>query len=658
MVEFKIRREGQYMKNLFKGIIVFAFIFLFGIQTETVKASTYYNTFVPESNGWSYYDNTGEKATNAWIYNGATYFVDENGKLVYGEKEIDGKRFQFDDTGKLTNDWFTLKDGKYVLASGTVVKNKQFILGDSHFYYNEKGELITGLHVINNQLYYLTNTCIESEGFRIVDNAWRYVYRDGRVAINQFLKTNNGTYYVSKNGIAFYGLKNIDGKTYYFDNSGVMQTGTLLINNTWRHFGEDGAMKSNEFFNTGNKTYYAKDSGSLSYGLTKISEKTYYFNNLGVMQTGTLLVNGAWRHFGEDGAMKAAEWFTKGDDKYYARTDGSLCYGVEKINGVQYKFDGTGKHVPYLEWIKDSKGYKLKEDGKFVMNEFRTIDGSRYYLNGDGYRAIGFTNYQNSHFFFDENGKMMRNTFVNVNGWRYFNENGIMPTNMWIQISSGIYHSDKGGVIQYGWQTIDDVQYYFNSQGQRMDVYYGVDISEHNGNVNWDALKSQNISFAIVRASFGDDIEGRADYKFEQNYAGAINNNLKVGVYHYSYTITPEGATREAEHILQLLNGRSLDTAVYFDIEDPSQYNLSKAEISAIIDAFCTTIENAGYKAGVYANLNWYQNRIDASVLDGRSVWVAQWNDTCDYNGFLDMWQYTSDAVIDNKRFDMNIWYR
>ena len=646
------------MKKLFYSTAGLIFALILGCNVMNVSAKDYQNVFVQQGENWSYYDNNGDRVSNAWIYADGTYFVDENGNVTYGKKVIDGKEYVFDGTGKLTNDWLTFDGTKYVMASGTPIKNKQFILGNRHYCYDDNGDVITGLQNINGTLYYLTLNGANQEGFQLIDGAWRYVYRDGRVASDEFIALKDGKHYVDHQGKAKYGFTMINGDGYYFNNSGVMQTGIHYLNNGWKIFKNDGKMAMNQFVKFKGSTYFVNEKGNIVYGLKKINGKSYYFNNTGVMQSGVLLVNGAWRYFGSDGAMKSGEWFKIGKDTYYAQPSGSLTYGTANIDGDIYTFDSTGKLNLRGGLVTDEKGTRYIENGIVVKNAFRDINGNRYYFNSQGYRHSGLLYLDHNFYYFDQNGIMQHDAFIESDGWRYFNKNGKMVRSTWIRRQDGTYWADKYGLIVYGWNEIGGKQYFFDKYGKLKNLYYGVDISEHNGVINWAALKAIDISFAVIRASFGDTIGGRPDYRFEQNLYDAYKNGMKIGVYHYSYSTTVADARNEAKHILSILNGRYIDMPIYFDIEDKCQSNLSKSQITAIIDAFCTTIEEGGYRAGVYANLNWLNNKIDTWVLQGRDVWVAQWNDHCDYQGDYTMWQYTSNAIIDGKRFDMNIWYR
>jgi len=189
----------------------------------------------------------------------------------------------------------------------------------------------------------------------------------------------------------------------------------------------------------------------------------------------------------------------------------------------------------------------------------------------------------------------------------------------------------------------------------------GVDVSEWNGySNNWNAAKSDGVNYAIIRTGWGQSGDGRADYAFTTNYNNAKAAGLPVGVYHYSYAMSTEDAVKEAKLCLSILGGRSLDLPVAFDAEDEGTLGtLSKDEVTDIIIAFCDTIKAAGYQPMVYANLNWYTNKIDYSRLGAYKIWLAQYNDEPTFDNHFDMWQYRSDGTINGieGNVDMNKTY-
>ena len=192
-----------------------------------------------------------------------------------------------------------------------------------------------------------------------------------------------------------------------------------------------------------------------------------------------------------------------------------------------------------------------------------------------------------------------------------------------------------------------------------MAEYKGIDVSEHNGEIDWKKVKAAGVQFAIIRAGY-DRYDKQKDVRFEENYAGAKAAGLHVGAYHYSYAKTAEQAKAEAQTMLAWLKGKSFDYPIVYDIEDASQASLGKSVISDMIRAFCSTIEAAGYYAMVYANKNWLETRIDDDCKARYDVWLAQWTSKPTYAGNYGIWQYTSDGAVDgiSGRVDMNIAYK
>lgn len=183
----------------------------------------------------------------------------------------------------------------------------------------------------------------------------------------------------------------------------------------------------------------------------------------------------------------------------------------------------------------------------------------------------------------------------------------------------------------------------------------GIDVSYHQGVINWNKVKQAGIKFAIIRIGYGK-YDFQKDKQFENNYKNAKNNGIKVGVYHYSYAVNVDEAKKEADLVIKWLNDRELDLPVYFDIEDKSQASLSTNLRTEMTKSFCEKIENAGYWAGIYANKNWLETKLDMNKLNRFTVWLAQWSSNPTYQGTYGMWQYTSDGKVNgiNGRVDMN----
>lgn len=186
-----------------------------------------------------------------------------------------------------------------------------------------------------------------------------------------------------------------------------------------------------------------------------------------------------------------------------------------------------------------------------------------------------------------------------------------------------------------------------------MKMIKGIDLSYANKNVDYNKLKQDGIEFAIIRTGYGKD-ENQKDALFETHYAGLKQAGIKVGAYLYSYCTSVENAEKEAENCLKHIAGKQFDLPIYLDLEEARTKVLGIDAVTQIALIFCRKIRNAGYRAGVYANLDWFKNcmRPDALLLENFSIWLAQWNDKITANFPVDIWQYTNN--YDNKHIDGN----
>lgn len=188
----------------------------------------------------------------------------------------------------------------------------------------------------------------------------------------------------------------------------------------------------------------------------------------------------------------------------------------------------------------------------------------------------------------------------------------------------------------------------------------GVDVSSWQGSsINWAQVKTQGISFAIIRAGFGA-LDNQKDNAFEVNYTGARAAGMKLGTYWYSYATTVERAKQEAATCLKTLAGKKFDLPVYFDQEyEPGILALNNAQRTAICKAFCEEIKKAGYVPGVYASKDFFESKLNYKELECYDIWVAQYASACTYKGKYNMWQNTSSGSVTGipGKVDMNYRY-
>ena len=172
----------------------------------------------------------------------------------------------------------------------------------------------------------------------------------------------------------------------------------------------------------------------------------------------------------------------------------------------------------------------------------------------------------------------------------------------------------------------------------------GIDVSEHNRNIDWEKVKAAGIDYAIIRCGYGDNYDNQDDKQWLRNVSECERLGIPYGVYIYSYAQNTDMAASEAQHVLRLISGHKLSYPVYFDMEDNSTLG---SDFGAIAQTFCSTIQNAGYAVGVYANLNWWNKYLTDTRFEQWHHWVAQYNIQCDYTGTYAMWQYSSKELVD-----------
>ena len=192
--------------------------------------------------------------------------------------------------------------------------------------------------------------------------------------------------------------------------------------------------------------------------------------------------------------------------------------------------------------------------------------------------------------------------------------------------------------------------------------YKGIDVSHFQGNIDWNKVKG-NIDFAILRLGWiGNNNNHTLDTKFETYYNACKSTGIPIGIYVYNYCNSEDTVKSGAEWTVNQLKDKGIDLPIYIDMEDRSIENLGNDKLTSICIAFNTVIENAGYWAGVYANLNWYTNYLNKDTIKARyTTWVAHYGISQDrYVGQYDMLQYSDTGKISgiSGNVDMDIMYR
>lgn len=194
---------------------------------------------------------------------------------------------------------------------------------------------------------------------------------------------------------------------------------------------------------------------------------------------------------------------------------------------------------------------------------------------------------------------------------------------------------------------------------------FGIDVSKWNKEIDWKKVKESGVDFAIIRCGYRGSSTGALveDPYFKKNIEGAQKAGVKVGIYFFTQATNRVEAVEEASMVLTLCKGYEIAFPIFIDTEGAGGKGradeLSKETRTEVCKAFCETIENSGFNAGVYASKSWFNSNVDVSQLENYYIWLAQYRGTPTYEGSYDMWQYTSSGSVDGieGRVDLNISY-
>ncbi len=194
----------------------------------------------------------------------------------------------------------------------------------------------------------------------------------------------------------------------------------------------------------------------------------------------------------------------------------------------------------------------------------------------------------------------------------------------------------------------------------------GIDVSEHQGEINWEKVKAAGIQFAMLRAGFGEENSKQIDEQFERNYRECKRLGIPVGAFHYSYAFSVEEAEKELEFFLKLLSGKQFEYPVCYDVEDVkyvhpqlgiTQDKLPKKVPTDMIITFCGGLEKAGYYAALYSNPDWLYNRLERERLTRFDLWLAEWRTVKKYPYACGIWQYSKRGRVDGISGDVDLDY-
>lgn len=205
----------------------------------------------------------------------------------------------------------------------------------------------------------------------------------------------------------------------------------------------------------------------------------------------------------------------------------------------------------------------------------------------------------------------------------------------------------------YDWQNLtrENSRYVYSLDDQVVSRF-GIDVSENNGDIDWEAVAADGVEFAFIRVGYRGNEEGgiHLDEKFEANIAGARAAGIEIGAYFYSQAITPEEGREEAQFCIRQLKETPLEYPIAFDSEthpeqDMRTDNTPRGELSAVAAAFCEEVKAAGYKPLIYGSSNDLA-RYKRDDLAAYPFWYAEFGGLPEPPSGFTFWQFHNDAIV------------
>ena len=341
-------------------------------------------------------------------------------------------------------------------------------------------------------------------------------------------------------------------------------------------------------------------------------------------------------------------------------TQATIVGGTAAVSsGVQSQLNSTG--IANVNRLGGAQAYetatliaKWEKDQGMKVDKMGIACGTGYWDALTGAALCG----KNKSIILLADNSNYRNAVITINGWRS-------------QISIGYVFGGSEAVQD---KTLDRVNrgvtdaVYDSLSDKNLGSFtkLGIDISQWNGDIDWNKVRDAGVDYAIIRCGWGDDYTSQDDKKFLQNVRGAKAAGVPIGVYIYSYAYSTSQAQSEAAHTIRLLKAAGLSPSdvpygVYYDLEEYDVGSVANRGLLArMATTYCTSIKAAGYRPGVYSSLWWWNTYLTDPCFNNWSRWVAQWNTSCTYMGTYDMWQCSSVGSVPgiSGNVDMDVYYR
>ena len=595
-----------------------------------------------------------------------TVYINPDGSYFTGEKYIDGKGWAYFDPangGLMVKGWFNL-DWRTVYYDNGYMAHGETLASDGNYYYFDEvtGNKTTGEKNVDQQWsYFEPETGRRVEGFYTLPDQRKVCYVNGRM---------------------IYGTNRVWGRQYGFDPiTGAIITGEGYDpQNGWYYIDETTKDYTYGFKKIDWRTVYY-NKGYMAYGETLATDGQYYFFDevTGNMYFGEKAINSNWSYFEPETGHRVEGFYTLPDQRRVCYVNGRMIYGTNRVWGHQYDFNPvTGAIITGEGYDPQNGWYYIDETTKDYTYGFKKIDWRTVYYD-NGYMAYGETlATDGQYYFFDE-----------VTGNMYFGEKAIGADWSYFAVDTGrraegITNLPDGRTVCYvngrmvfGMQKIYGETYFFDPvDGHLINLTKGVDVSSHQGLIDWNQVKASGIQFAIIRAMSwpANGSYYQMDPYFLTNIKNARAAGIYVGAYWFSYAFNGQEAIEEVTFISNSSEwnelkkqGIVLDLPFFIDYEYSDQKHgeymnantTYASRTEAVRNGMVYTENVLGCRPGFYGSYNditkWYDGL--GLINEGYDCWVAQWGSTNSLGDKADIWQYSSTASVPGIKGNVDVNY-
>ena len=435
--------------------------------SEVKTASSTPTQVTPKVNGTESYEqghwylkNSAGQPLNGWQNlsdNRLAYYSPETNWMQYGEQNIDGKWYFFDQiNGDVKTGWYQLPDGRRVyydvqkgdhaVSGQGMLHGMQTVADGTYYYFNPGyGTQESGLKQENGQTYYFAPAQVRSAEANLGGH-WYYFKADGAMATGFTQLKDGRTVYYNPKGWMQYGEQNIDGKWYFFDKVDghmakewfTLPDGRLVYYQVDANGAGQGMLHGLSEIN-GQKYYFDPGMGTRRTGLQVVNGKTYYFNPA-MVQTAEVNFGGHWYYFKADGTMATGFIQLKDGRTVYYNPKGWMQYGEQNIDGKWYFFNQRDGHMAI--------GWQTLPDGRKVYYDVDTKGQGRGMLHG--YNLIGGVLYNFDPVYGTLIGKVTNDLFYDATTGQlqYYNADGKLVKDQAVKLGNQTYQADAQGNLQ------------------------------------------------------------------------------------------------------------------------------------------------------------------------------------------------------------------